>query len=98
MVIPSPNSKPVEVLDETGRVIAFVVTAEEMRRLRGEIASLTEQLAIASKQRDHHLRQLEEVLREYFPLLPTPEEMNGPHATSEDIARLIADLEAGEGR
>jgi hypothetical protein len=94
MVIPAPDSNPLEVRNADGEVIAYLVPAEQMARQRVELASLREQLAIAVQQRDHHLTKLREVLKTYFPLLPTPEEMNSPQATSEDIARLVADLES----
>ena len=97
MVVPNPNSKPLEVRDEDGRVIAYLLPAEEMDRLRGDVASLQEQLAAAIRQRDHHMAKEVELLKTLFPLLPNEAEMADPSlwATSEDIQKIIADLEAG---
>jgi hypothetical protein len=96
MVIPSPDSKPLEVRSEDGQVIAYIVSVEEMNRLRGEIESLREQLAVAVQQRDHHLAKREEAERTLFPLLPNEEEMADASrwATSEDIQQIITDLES----
>jgi hypothetical protein len=94
MVIPAPDSKPLEVHGAEGQVIAYIVSAEQMNRLRGEIASLREQLDIAVRHRDHHLAKREELLKTRFPLPPSPGEMAASGATSDDIARLIADLES----
>lgn len=95
MVVPTPS--PITEQDlrtADGQVYAYVVPVEQMERMRAELASLREQLATAIRQRDHHLAKLEEVLKEYFPLPPTEQEMLTPQATSDDIARLLADLES----
>ena len=68
MVIPNSDANPLEVRDEDGQLIAYIVSTEQMSRLRAEVNSLREQLAIAVQQRDHHLAKLHEVLKSYFPL------------------------------
>jgi hypothetical protein len=94
MVIPAPESAPLEVRDADGQVIAYLVSAEQMARLRGEIASMREQISIAVEMRDHYFAKCEELFKTRFPLPPSPGEMATPQATSDDIARLIADLES----
>jgi hypothetical protein len=94
MVIPTPDSNPFEVLGADGQVIAYIVPAEQMSRMRGEIASLREQISLAVQMRDHYFAKCEELLKTRFPLPPSPGEMATPQATSDDIARLIADLES----
>jgi hypothetical protein len=96
MVIPAPDSKPLEVRGADGQVIAYLVPAEQMDRLRAEIASLREQLGTAIRQRDHHMAKEVELLKTLFPLPPTEEEMADPSlwATSDDIRRIIADPES----
>ena len=96
MVIPNSALAPQELRTTDGEVFAYFVPAAEMDRLRAEIASLREQLVEAERQRDHNLAKVKELLTTRFPLLPTPEEMADPSlwATSEDIQKLIADLES----
>src|SRR5438552_10935771 len=96
MVIPAPDSKPLEVRSADGQVVAYIVSVEQMNRLRGEVESLREQLSIAVQQRDHHLAQEVELLKTLHALPPTEEEMADPTlwATSDDIQKIIADLES----
>ncbi|VTT98177.1 unnamed protein product [Gemmataceae bacterium] len=98
MVIPAASIPRQGLRTADGEVFAYVVHADELARMQAEIATLREQLATAISQRDHHLAKREELLKTYFPLLPTPEEMSAPQATSEDMAALIAELEATGGR
>src|SRR5579871_6766928 len=96
MVVPNPPITRVSLHTADGQVQIDVVPAEEYERLRAELESLRERLAEAERQRDHHLAKVKHLLTTRFPPLPTPEEMADPSlwATSDDIQRLIADLEA----
>jgi hypothetical protein len=94
MVIPTPDTKPLEIHGADGQVIGYVVSAEQMNRLRVEIASLREQLDIAERQRDHHLAKRQELLRTHFPLPPTEEELLTAPPNSHEVMKLIADLES----
>jgi hypothetical protein len=94
VVIPNPESAPLEVHSMDGQIIAYIVPCEQMDRLRGEIVSLREQLAVAVQQRDHHLAKREELLVTYVPLPPTEEEMKAAAPNSDDIQKLIADLKS----
>ncbi len=95
MVIPNPDGRPLEVREPDGRVIAYIVSAEQMDRLRAEVESLREQLAQAERERDHNLAKVKELLTTRFPPPPTPEEMADPSrwVTSDDIRQILADFE-----
>lgn len=98
MVIPAASIPRQELRTVDGEVFAYIIQADELASMQAELETLREQLATAIRQRDHHLAKREELLKTYFPLLPTPEEMRAPKATSEDMAKLIAELEAARGR
>ncbi|HJZ55776.1 MAG TPA: hypothetical protein VKE74_12485 [Gemmataceae bacterium] len=92
MVIPAPAS--LEVRNADGQVVAYIVPAEQMSRLRAEVESLREQLAEAIWQRDHHLAKREELLKTWAPLPPTEEKLLAAVPNSDEIQKLIADLES----
>jgi hypothetical protein len=94
MVVPNPNAKPLEIRGEDGQLIGYIVSIEEMKRIRGQIASLKEELTIAGQIIDHYRAREEELLRTRFPLPPSPGEMATQQKTSSDIERLIAELES----
>lgn len=92
MVVHAAGSAPMEVHGADGQVVAYLVSAEQMKRLRGEIASLTDELGVAAQILAHYRAREEELLRTRFPLPPSPGEMATPQKSSSDIARLIAEL------
>jgi hypothetical protein len=94
MVIPNPNSKPLEVHDEHGRVIAYIVAVEEMERLRGEMEELRKHVATLQRQKDHYIAELLEVYRTNFPPPPTEEEMLSAVDNSHELQQLIDELKA----
>ncbi len=96
MVIPAPDSKPLEVHGADGQVIGYILSAEQMSRLRAEVGSLREQLAEAIRQRDHHRAKEVELLTTLHALPPTPDEMADASrwASSDDIRQIISDLES----
>lgn len=96
MVISAAGSAPMEVHGADGQVVAYLVSAEQMERLRGEIELLREQLETAIRQRDHYLVKCEEYLKTRFPPLLTPEEMADPTqwVGSDEIQKIIAELKA----
>src|SRR5947209_8109551 len=94
MVVPNPNSKPLEVHGEDGQVIAYIVSVEEMKRLHDEAESLRDQFAAAIRQRDHHFAHVVEQLKTLHPLPPTEEEMLAAVDNSYLIREIIADLES----
>jgi hypothetical protein len=96
MVVPGAGIAEQGIRDIDGKVFAYFVPAEEMDRLRAEIDSLREQVVTLQRQKDRYLREVEDLLKTRFPLLPTPEEMADPSrwATSDDIRQIIADLES----
>jgi hypothetical protein len=94
MVIPAPDSQPLEVRGADGQVIAYLVPAEQMAQLRGQIDSLREQLAAAVQQRDHHRAKREELLKTHCLPVPTEEELLAAVPNSHEIAKLIAELES----
>jgi hypothetical protein len=83
-----------EVRSAKGEVVAYVLPAEELEQIRTELAALREQNATLLRQRDHYASQLEGVLKTYVPVPRTVEEMKATKANSDDLARLIADLES----
>lgn len=97
MVVPSPNARPHPVLGDDDQVIAYVVSAEQLKRMQDEIASLREQLAKATEQRDIHLAAEVELLKTLHPLPPTEEEMLAAVDNSHLIRGIIADLESRSG-
>jgi len=88
------TAKPLEVHDEKGRVIAHLVSAEQMNRLQAEMEELRKQVVTLQRQKDHYVAELTDVLKTYFPLLPTEEEMLAAVDNSHEIRKLIAELEA----
>lgn len=96
MVVPGPNAKPRPILGDDDQVIAYVVSAEQLKRMQDEVASLREQLETAIRQRDCHRAKEEELLKTLHVLPPTEEEMADPSlwTTSEDIRQVISDLES----
>ena len=94
MVIPSTGITEQELRTTDGKVFAYFVPAEEMDRLRAEIDSLREQVATLQRQKDHYVAELTRVLQTSLPIPPTEEEVNAAVPNSEELRKIITELEA----
>jgi hypothetical protein len=95
MVVPTPSPIAEQELRTTdGQVYAYIVPATELERLRSEMEALRSKVAQVERERDRYLAELTEVLKTYIPIPPSEEELKAAVPNSEELARLISDLEA----
>ena len=94
MVIPNPDSAPLEVRDASGQVIAYLVPAEQMNRMRAELDALRAQVATLQRQKNHYVAELTRVLKTWIPIPPSEEEVLAATDNSAELHKLIADLES----
>jgi len=94
MVIPAASIPRQELRTANGEVFAYFIQADEFARMQAEMEELRKQVATLQRQKDHYVAELTEVLKTYFPLLPTEEEMLAAVDNSHEIRQLIAELEA----
>jgi outer membrane protein TolC len=94
MVVPTPPITRLSIQMAGGQVHADFVPAEELDRLRAEVESLREQLARAERQRDTYIAELARLLKSSIPIPPSEEEMREAVANPNELAGLIAELEA----
>jgi hypothetical protein len=105
MVVPTPS--PIaeqELRTVDGQVYAYIVPAEELERLRSEaeelvrlrteLEAMRSQLAKAERQRNFYSDELAHVLKTFIPLPPSEEEVAKAVPNSEELAKLISELES----
>ncbi len=98
MVSKTPPIPLQELRDADGRTFAFIVSAEEMDRMRAEVAELQREVAALTAEARESQRQLA-VASGIEPLPPMTDEelrqlMAGPHVSLRDV---IAELDGGGG-
>jgi hypothetical protein len=98
MASTAPSIPRQELRDTDGRTFAFIVSAEEMDRMRAEIDELNRQVAALRAEAAESQRQLV-VASGMKPLPPMTDDelrqlMAGPHTSLRDV---IAELDGGSG-
>jgi outer membrane protein TolC len=71
-----------------------LITAEELAALRAELDSLRAQVETLTRQKANYVSQLERLLRTSVPIPPTEDEILAAVDNSDELRRLIADLES----
>lgn len=95
MVVPTPSpAAEQELRNLDGQVYAYVVSAARMEQMRAELEALRAQVATLQRQKDHYVAELTDVLRTYIPIPPTGEELKAAVPNSDEIQKLIAELES----
>lgn len=94
MVIPAATIPRQELRTADGEVFAHIIQADEFARMQAEMEELRKQVATLTRQKNHYVAELTEVLKTYFPPPPTEEEMLAAQDNSHEIRKLIAELEA----
>jgi hypothetical protein len=94
VVIPNPPITRVSLHTADGQVTADFVPAEEYERLRAEVVTLREQVATLRRQKDRYVAELTEVLKTSIPIPPTEEEVLAAVPNSDEVRKIIEDLEA----
>lgn len=93
MVVPS-NAIPVQELRTAdGQVFAVLVMPEEFARMQAEVQALREQVATLQRQKNHYVAELTRILQTWMPVPPTEEELRAAVPNSEELRKIIADLE-----
>ncbi|MBA4064579.1 MAG: hypothetical protein C0501_12875 [Isosphaera sp.] len=70
------------------------ITADELAALRAEVDSLRAQVEVLTRQKANYISQLERLLKTSVPIPPTEEEILTAVDNSDELRRLIADLES----
>ncbi len=94
MVVPA-NAVPIQELRTAdGQVFAVVMSTEEFARMKAEMESLREQVATLQRQKTYYAAELTDILKTWIPIPPTEEEVLAAVPNSEELSKLIAELEA----
>lgn len=94
MVVPANVPGCYELRTADGQMFAVVMSPEEFARMKAEMQALREQVATLQRQKNYYAAELTDILKTWMPIPPTEEEVLAAVPNSEELSKLIAELEA----